>query len=68
MNNTECRFLATKCDSYEDFQAGKCPADTSVVADMGFYGENVGGLPDKSKFYLRAQANPPYCLKNGYEP
>lgn len=67
INNTDCQFWATQCDSYEDFKLGKCPPDSSVVTDMGFYGENVYGLPEKTKFFFRVDENPPYCLKDGYE-
>ncbi|KAG8193196.1 hypothetical protein JTE90_005546 [Oedothorax gibbosus] len=68
MNTTDCQFLATHCDSYEDFQAGKCPRNSSVVADIGFYGDTVTGLPKLSKFYIEVGKDPPYCQKNGDQP
>lgn len=68
MNTTDCQFLATQCDSYEDFQEGKCPRNSSLVADVGFYGDTVTGLPELSKFFIEVGKDPPYCLENGDQP
>ncbi|GFW01966.1 lipase member H [Trichonephila clavipes] len=68
VNATDCRFLATECDNYDDFQNGLCPPPTSIVSEMGLRAKMIPELPPKSKFYLKTSANPPYCLQDGYEP
>ncbi|GBO24738.1 hypothetical protein AVEN_153209-1 [Araneus ventricosus] len=60
----QCIFLATKCDSYSDFQEGLCSNDSYLKEQMGLPAVPVPELAPKSKFYLRTSASPPYCLQD----
>ncbi|XP_071040697.1 lipase member H [Parasteatoda tepidariorum] len=58
--NKTCQFLGRICDSYEDFNAGKC--SSAPVCRMGFYSKKLPNLPAHSKCYLKTSAEFPYCL------
>ncbi|GFT77284.1 hepatic triacylglycerol lipase [Nephila pilipes] len=68
INATDCKFLSTECDNYDDFLNGLCPSESAVMSEMGLRAKMITKLPPKSKFYLRTSANPPFCLQDGYKP
>ncbi|GBN62986.1 hypothetical protein AVEN_25687-1 [Araneus ventricosus] len=67
VNSSKCNFLASKCDSYSDFQKGLCSNDSSPMAEMGQPAKPISGLPPKSEFFLRTSPSQPYCLQGSYE-
>ncbi|GBN04746.1 Inactive pancreatic lipase-related protein 1 [Araneus ventricosus] len=59
--NPSCRFQSVYCNSYADFQSGKCRS-SSNVSPMGMHAEKKPRLRPPAKFYLKTSAAPPYCL------
>ncbi len=73
LQNSDCQFVAYKCNSYSDFTAGKC-------ADCGSNGEmckpldfdfpfwenssnyNVNDIQTPNQFYIQTGADPQYCI------
>ncbi|GFU09512.1 pancreatic triacylglycerol lipase [Nephila pilipes] len=64
IDNSGCRFLAVHCTSYSDYEEGKCPPENSTVTEMGFHLKRIPELDPPARFYLRTNAEPPYCLQS----
>lgn len=58
--NSNCKFEAVPCKSYDEFKKGKCSCNPETgCPKMGFWSEN-----DKNKeerFYLDTNESKPYC-------
>ncbi len=72
LNNSDCQFVAYKCDSYSNFLGGKC-------ADCGSNGESCRPFESKldywdnpinqniqtkltNQFYINTEVYPQFCL------
>lgn len=64
INNFKCRFLATWCNSYDDFEKGDCLPQNSTLSEMGLHAKKIPGVPMKSKFFLRTNGESPFCIQN----
>ncbi|GFU32154.1 pancreatic triacylglycerol lipase [Nephila pilipes] len=60
---SKCKFESVKCDSYEDYEEDKCVKSNSTSAYMGFYARKMSKLESPAKFYLRTNAEAPFCTK-----
>lgn len=61
--STRCFFPAFPCDSFEDYQHGKCfdcdkHNDTSECGNMGFYADRSTG---RGQLYLLTREEEPFC-------
>ncbi|GIY38430.1 inactive pancreatic lipase-related protein 1 [Caerostris darwini] len=59
--NHENAFQSVLCDSYSDYENGKCK-DSSVTAQMGFHAKKIPGLKFPAKFYLRTRGDTPFSF------
>ncbi|XP_050441631.1 pancreatic lipase-related protein 2-like isoform X2 [Adelges cooleyi] len=61
--NSKCPFVANKCDSYEDFQQGKCFSTNET--DLNIMGMNATKPthPPGTKYFLTTGMVSPYCRK-----
>lgn len=64
IDNSKCRFLATWCNSYDDFEKGDCLPQNSTMSEMGLHAKRIPGVPIKSKFFLRTNDKSPFCIEN----
>ncbi|GFY71072.1 pancreatic triacylglycerol lipase [Trichonephila inaurata madagascariensis] len=60
---SKCKFDSVKCDDYEDYEKGKCNKSNSISAYMGFHAQMKTELDNPAKFYLRTNAEAPFCAK-----
>ncbi|KAF8786114.1 inactive pancreatic lipase-related protein 1-like [Argiope bruennichi] len=58
--NPRCRFQAVYCNSYADFESGKCRS-SSIVSPMGLHAQKIPRLTAPAKFYLKTKASSPFC-------
>ncbi|XP_055953895.1 lipase member I-like [Argiope bruennichi] len=55
-----CKFFATECENYSDFEKGQCQSRTKT--EMGFRAKKIEGIKPLTKFYLETLEFPPYCM------
>ncbi|XP_046550830.1 pancreatic triacylglycerol lipase-like [Haliotis rubra] len=62
--NSKCPFEAYKCNSYDDFSAGKCiPCSGGGCGYMGYHGDRVKPNNGQTlvKYFLKTGLHAPYC-------
>ncbi|KAF8771449.1 Phospholipase A1 member A like protein [Argiope bruennichi] len=57
-----CKFVATECENYSDFEKGQCQSRSKT--EMGFRAKKIEGIKPLTKFYLETLEFPPYCMGN----
>ncbi|KAJ8918549.1 hypothetical protein NQ315_013054, partial [Exocentrus adspersus] len=59
----DCVFLGIKCDSYEDFNDGKCTSCANSNGTCRTFGfTTYKNAVAKSSFFVNTAGHPPYCL------
>ncbi|KAF2886946.1 hypothetical protein ILUMI_19227 [Ignelater luminosus] len=57
-NSTSCWFIATRCNSWKDYKAGKCKNNSKSYVSGIDIDENARGV-----YFLKTGSDPPYCIR-----